>query len=365
MEHTKLLLLVLLGILIFTLAGCTSDYSSYETNEYTIAELFQNIWINMEEADVCFLLSEDAVCRVVSYSHKNQTAVVFASNGTLQITEQDDRAWHEGLFSFGTPLLTVYLPASEYASLTIKGDTGDTTVPGEFKFDSVDIAVNTGDVNYYASATGAVKIKCSTGDVRVGQITAGAVDITASTGKVFVNGLTCAGDVSVKVTTGDMALKNFSFQNLVTEGDTGDLLMENVTANGNMTLERSTGEVEVLNAACAGDIAATVSTGKVGFSNVTCTNLRSTGDTGKIALKDVIATAQFLITRTTGDVFLGDSDAAEIYVTTSTGDVTGHLLSDKVFIVRTSTGKIDTPKTITGGRCEITTSTGDIKFSAP
>ena len=48
---------------------------------------------------------------------------------------------------------------------------------------------------------------------------------------------------------------------------------------------------------------------------------------------------------------------------TYTGDVEGSVLTDKVFIVRTDTGRIDVPKSITGGRCEITTETGNIKIS--
>ena len=55
-------------------------------------------------------------------------------------------------------------------------------------------------------------------------------------------------------------------------------------------------------------------------------------------------------------------DAAEIYVETDTGDVKGTLLSDKVYIVFTDTGKINVPKAVTGGRCEISTDTGNIKI---
>ena len=47
---------------------------------------------------------------------------------------------------------------------------------------------------------------------------------------------------------------------------------------------------------------------------------------------------------------------------TDTGKVVGSLLSEKVFIAETSTGKVSVPKTTTGGKCEITTSTGDIKI---
>lgn len=59
--------------------------------------------------------------------------------------------------------------------------------------------------------------------------------------------------------------------------------------------------------------------------------------------------------------FIG-CDAAEIYVKTSTGDVTGSLLSGKSFVTDTSTGEVNVPAS-SGGKCEIKTSTGNIKIS--
>ena len=41
-------------------------------------------------------------------------------------------------------------------------------------------------------------------------------------------------------------------------------------------------------------------------------------------------------------------------------DPFGMLTCDKVFIVKTDTGHVNVPKTIVGGRCEITTDTGDV-----
>jgi DUF4097 and DUF4098 domain-containing protein YvlB len=64
-----------------------------------------------------------------------------------------------------------------------------------------------------------------------------------------------------------------------------------------------------------------------------------------INLKNVVAAGNFSIVSDTGDVKLGHSDAANISVKTSTGNVTGTLLSEKVFITETSTGKINVPKT--------------------
>ena len=82
-----------------------------------------------------------------------------------------------------------------------------------------------------------------------------------------------------------------------------------------------------------------------------------------ISLKNVIATEKISIESDVGDIKFEGSDAAEIYFKTSTGDVAGTLLSEKIFITDTSTGRISVPKTTTGGKCEIKTSTGDIEIA--
>ena len=79
-------------------------------------------------------------------------------------------------------------------------------------------------------------------------------------------------------------------------------------------------------------------------------------------MDNVIAAEKLSIERSTGDVKFDGSDATEIYVKTDTGDVTGSLLTDKVFITQTDTGDVDVPKTTTGCRCEIITDTGDIRI---
>ena len=56
-------------------------------------------------------------------------------------------------------------------------------------------------------------------------------------------------------------------------------------------------------------------------------------------------------------------DAGELFIETDTGNVKGSLLSEKIFIVSSDTGRIDVPKSTSGGRCEIETDTGDIKIT--
>ncbi|MBR0189557.1 MAG: DUF4097 family beta strand repeat protein [Clostridia bacterium] len=129
-----------------------------------------------------------------------------------------------------------------------------------------------------------------------------------------------------------------------------------------LTINVSTGDITVTGVKSVGDVQVNVSTGRTEIKNVTCKNFITDGSTGKVVLNNVIATEKFTIKRSTGDIKFQDCDAGEISVKTSTGDVTGLLLSEKVFITDTSTGKIDVPKSKSGGICEITTSTGDIEI---
>jgi DUF4097 and DUF4098 domain-containing protein YvlB len=128
-----------------------------------------------------------------------------------------------------------------------------------------------------------------------------------------------------------------------------------------ITIRTSTGDIRVANIS-AGSLDLTVSTGNTLISDLQCENLISKGNTGDISLNNVVASKTFFIERSTGDVKFDGSDAAEIFVKTDTGDITGSLLTDKIFVTQTDTGDIDIPETADGGRCELVTDTGDIRI---
>ena len=304
--------LMIFGLLIFGLAMAFSygdlalfGNDGYEVRDYEVDFDFSGIWIETDTADIEFVPSNDDSCRVVCDEKENLRYTFLSSGGVLEIKLVDSRKWydHINIFSFETPEMTVYIPAGEYGALTVIESTGDVEIPEEFSFESIDISLSTGDVECYASAKEHMKIKTSTGDIRLEDVTAGDVKLTVSTGRVSVSSAKCAGDVTLKV-----------------------------------------------------------STGKANLIDVDCESFTSSGNTGDLALKDVIAEEKISIERSTGDVSFDGCDAAEIYVVTDTGDVRGSLLSDKVFMVETDTGDVDVPKSVTGGRCEIKTDTGDIEI---
>lgn len=295
--------LIFVVMVALALSACSSE-KSYDTITYEINEEFNSISIESDTADIVFAPSDDGKCKVACYEHKSMKHSASTADGVLAINMVDTRKWYEHInINTKSPKITIYLPKTEYSSLKIDESTGDIEIPNNFKFECIDIAVSTGDIKCSASTTEAIKISASTGDVCVEGILATSLDVSVSTGKVTVSDVTCVGDVTISV-----------------------------------------------------------STGKTYLTNVACQSIISSGSTGDISLKNALAVGKFSIERSTGDVTLESSDAGEIFIETDTGDVEGTLLSDKVFIINTDTGKKDVPNTITGGRCEITTDTGDIKI---
>lgn len=279
--------------------------AKYETNSYDIGEDFDSIFVNTEISDVEFLLSDDGKRRVECYEEENSKHTVGVKDGTLSIDIDNKKRWYNYVgFDFKTPQITVYLNDSDYNALTVKSSTGHVTVPKNLKFGNIDIELSTGDVECMASATGSMKIKATTGSITVSEVNAKELDLTATTGKITLSDTVCEGSVTVNTTTG-----------------------------------------------------------KTELTELKCESLTSTGSTGAAVLNNVSATKKLSVTRSTGKITLDASDGGEVFLKTSTGNVSGSLLTDKVFITHTSTGSIDVPKTTSGGVCEISTSTGNIKMT--
>ena len=279
--------------------------AKYETNEYTITEEYQSVRVVSKTADVTFVPSKDGATTVRCVEESRVRHTVSVTDTTLTVEVDDTRKWYHYIgIDFGRPHITVFLPADTYDTLTVETDTGDVNIPPDFTFASAKVTGYTGDVTYNAPATGDVSIQTTTGAIEVQNVTVGHLSLAVSTGRVSVAGVACREDVTVKVSTGKVTLTDLTCRNLTSEGSTGDMFLENVIAGDTLTVERNT-----------------------------------------------------------GDVLLTRSNAASLRIATTTGDVKGSLLSDKVFITATDTGRIDVPKTTTGGRCEIVTDTGDIRIT--
>lgn len=165
----------------------------------------------------------------------------------------------------------------------------------------------------------------------------------------------------VQTNTGDVDIPSyFSFESIDIEGNTSDIVCRAPTTD-RVQIHVDTGDVML--SGMAGEIIVTASTGRIELTELCCASLYAESSTGKIFLKNVIAEAELKLESSTGDVVLDGCDAGAIFVRTSTGDVTGSLLSAKIFRTSTSTGHVDVPQATTGGTCDIQTSTGDIQIT--
>ena len=303
-------LITVFGCLIFALALYLGKWDikmlstdKFETETYEIHEDFQNIKIDIDTSDIKFLPSETENAKVICKERIKEKHEVSVTDHTLSVILNDQRNWTDyiSFFSFESPKITVYLPGEEYLSLKIDTDTGDIEIPKDFNFKDIEVNGSTADVKCLASAHEDIKIKVSTGDITLSSIKVKNLDLAVSTGDIIAESINCSGDIAVKV-----------------------------------------------------------STGKTTLTNITCKNLVSDGNTGDMNLSGILAQESFNIERSTGDIKLTDCDAAEIEMETSTGNIKGTLKTSKIFTAATNTGKVKVPETTEGGKCKLTTDTGDI-----
>ena len=380
------LAIIVLCTLTFTMTGCSESpfvkaLQNARDKAESITASFEGIEIVSDTADLTFVASDE--CKIEYTTHKKITYSTKVEDGTLKIKMEDNRRWFEKIFSFGdSSKLTVYLPEGEYSSLTVNQATGTINLPAGYSFGSVDIDLSTGDTKLSASVEGALKIHTSTGHITLENVSCGSLSTKVSSGKTNLSNVTVAGDATLNASTGDMVLNNVSFKNLSTiattsdlnanglyleeslsiERSTGDVSLSDINCGGKVAVQTSTGSIDIANATCA-DMTVTVSSGKSSYTNVSCVNFTSTGDTGDINMTSLIASDKIDITRSTGDVHFSGCDAAEINVVTSSGSVTGSFLTNKIFQVHTSSGKINVPECWEGGKCRIKTGSGKVEIS--
>jgi len=283
------------------------NLSKYETNTYEVSADFEEIVMDVDTTKIEFVRSDDGQCRIVCFEREREKHSAAVQDGTLTVNTVDTRKWYDYIgFSIGSPKLTVYLPQEKYASLSISTHTGDIEIPNAFTFENLTVSGTTADVKCRASVSNEMNIELTTGDLAVSETEVGALALSVTTGRIEVSSVTCKGDIALHTATGGTKL-----------------------------------------------------------CDISCKNLTSRGDTGRITLKNVIASDLISIERGTGDVIFDGSDAGQLLVKTGTGHVTGSLLSPKVFLTQTGTGRVRVPESTTGGQCKITTGTGDIEIIVP
>lgn len=295
----SLCFLILYGV-VECMAGKT-----YELRDIVISEEFDGISMTTGSADIRVLLSESDEVHLECYEQKNIRHMVSIEENTLTINAVDTRKWWERMESPAEEsCITLYLPYSKCGPLSIRSDTGKVEIAKDFRFEDVSVSTGTGNIACYASAKLEVRLKSSTGEILLADTKATAITLIGSMGKVTVSRVECTAILTVQSFDGDIEL-----------------------------------------------------------SDVACRRLRVAGKRGDLFLRRVTAVRSFILDRTSGNISFEDCDAQTVDIITTSGNVTGNLLSEKAFNVNTKSGKKDVPASMTGEACNITTDSGNVHIT--
>ena len=247
-------------------------------------------------------------------------------------------------------------------------------------FDSISINTDTADIVFIPSENDKVSVICYEQENAKHEVSVKdrALSINLKSDKKWYEHINISFDspkisiylpkgiynsLCIESSTGDTKLPSgFTFESTDIKASTGDISIDGFTASS-LRLSVSTGKINLTDTTCKGSIDIAVSTGDVKLENITCKELSSVGDTGDLNMENVISSGIISIQRSTGDISFDSCDAHELFITTDTGDVDGSLLSQKVFFAQSDTGKVNVPESVTGGRCEIVSDTGDIRIN--
>lgn len=302
-------LMVLAGLILFAvvMAAIGWDFKklgtiTYETRTHTIDSEFESISIYTSAADLVLMPSEDGTCRAVLYEDASNHHAVYVREGALYI--EAERKMTPLDFSFDKGKITLFLPKAEYAQLSVSITTGDTEIPADFRFSSLQLTASTGDVLCRAEVSGDLSVSTTTGAIVLENAAAESLSLSVTTGGITLKSICGAGDVRLKQSTGKTYLTDVSAKSVSSAGTTGDVFLTRVRAGESVTLQR-----------------------------------------------------------TTGDITFTECDAPKFSASTTSGSILGTLLTGKVFEADTATGTVSLPASGAGGVCALHTTTGDIRIS--
>lgn len=364
---------IVIGCIIFfiTLAAINFDFSKFNTVEYTtnmyqITEPFYDIEIDSVMCDIRFVPSENNTIEVTCTEETDLTHRVYVENNTLKINCVDNRKWfrfmdinwgsNKSEITVSLPLHKV-VPAGEheeiaifgqYGNLYLKCGSGDIEIPECFGFSSVKIKTLSGDVNCKNNSTD--------------------LSINSQSGNIYISGGIGFNSMDLKSSSGDIVMSNINGHNISAESNSGDIELLDVICMG-INAEVTSGDIN-FSVISGSNIFAESTSGDIDFSAIRSTDISVKATSGDIELKDTVCEGNLNIETTSGEVNLKDSDGKGIEISSTSGDVYGNLLTEKIFITKTNSGYIDVPSfdnTInkTWDKCIINTSSGDITMKTP
>lgn len=252
-------------------------------------------------------------------------------------------------------VVTMSIIKWDFSVLGVKNVTNEHALSENFS--SISVNTDTANVTVLPSPDGACRVICveREKEIHTVSVTDGTLNIQLTDTREWYDHIS----IFSRPTSITLYLPRSEYDSVCIKADTGDINVEDISV-GTLNICVSTGDVSAKSVSSDGEVSVGVTTGDACLTDLTCKNLTSSGSTGNITLKSVRASDSISLKRSTGDVTFDGCDAAALTVKTSTGNVRGSLLTEKIFSVKTSTGKVSVPDGTSGGTFDATTSTGDI-----
>ena len=169
------------------------------------------------------------------------------------------------------------------------------------------------------------------------------------------------GKFSATSTSGDIyAPDDFEFGSAQIKSTSGDIRFLS-SVKGDAVLKTTSGTVRA-EKFTAKYVEAISTSGEVTLTDIECCDIRAEATSGDVEIICVIAENHLHAECVSGDIELHSSDAQTLFLKSTSGDIEGSLLSEKVFITDTTSGEVQVPHTTSGGKCEIKTTSGDVEI---
>lgn len=245
-------ILVVIGCVIFAsvMTVLKWDFSElstdkFESNTYEITDSFSNVSIISDTADIIFKVSDNETCGLVCYEKENEKYSVFVQNDTLFVKINPETKWYKLIgINFYSPKITIFLPESDYNSISVKGSTGDIDIQN-ISANVLDVSVSTGDVRFKNINCQNLTSKANTGDIYLENVVATKeLLIERTTGDVEFEKCD-ANEIFVKTSTGDVEGSLLTNKIFVVETSTGDIEVPKTSNGGKCEIKTSTGDVEI------------------------------------------------------------------------------------------------------------------------
>jgi len=339
-------------------------------NTHTITDDFTKIRISTINSSIELLPSPDGVCRIVCDDNKklyHQISITESVSGAqLNTSQHDDWQWYEmlyGLFREENLSLRVYLPETEYVLLHADSSSGDITIAPDFRFQTV---------NTYTAS----------GNTEAAALYAENLTICSVSGDLILRNLEAAEDAFLESISGFTQVENLKAVNITTHASSGSTVLEQLSSdylratsvsgeirvfNGNFRdttyFETGSGNVEIVDSECAEQTIQAVS-GNVTLQNASGKSLNAGTSNGSISIENALYSGNLLCKTTSGEIIFFGLDANTLEFISSSGDVSGNLLSAKNYIADTSSGYVAVPPSDeTAGTCHISTVSGNINIA--